>query len=222
MSRWTFRQVVDRLGKAHSPDRRNRIEEPFELILFENAAYLVDDERRWEVFESLRKAIGTRPQDILGAAPADVEAALARGGMHPHRRAEKLRRCAEIAIEELGGDVRTALALPLGKARRTLMKFPGIGEPGADKILLWTGTAPILALDSNALRTLVRLGFAEEQSNYAAMYRSAQQAMKDHRPEGIEPLIRASELLRHHGQTLCRRTRPECPRCPLRERCPSG
>ena len=33
------------------------------------------------------------------------------------------------------------------------------GEPGAEKVLLFSGSAPVLALDSNALRVLLRLGF---------------------------------------------------------------
>ena len=43
-----------------------------------------------------------------------------------------------------------------------LKKFPAIGDPGVDKILLLTRTEPVMALDSNGLRVLVRLGFGAE------------------------------------------------------------
>jgi len=104
-----------------------------------------------------------------------------------------------------------------------LKKFPGIGDPGAEKILLFSRTHPILALESNGLRALIRIGFGEELKNYAATYRSAQEAVKDQlTSDSVEDyvwLIRAHLLLRRHGQELCKRTEPICTSCPLTENC---
>jgi hypothetical protein len=36
---------------------------------------------------------------------------------------------------------------------------------------------------------------------------------------GIDWLIRAHQLLRRHGQELCRRSRPRCAACPLTAQC---
>ena len=33
-------------------------------------------------------------------------------------------------------------------------------------------------------------------------------------------MIRAHQLLRRHGQELCKTNEPRCPRCPLAARCP--
>jgi endonuclease-3 len=63
--------------------------------------------------------------------------------------------------------LKSVLKLPLPKAKKALQKFPGIGEPGAEKILLFTRTHPLMALESNGLRVLVRLGFGAEHKNYA-------------------------------------------------------
>jgi endonuclease-3 len=49
------------------------------------------------------------------------------------------------------------------KAKKLLMRFPMIGEPGAEKILLFCGALAVLALESNGLRVLVRVGVAEER-----------------------------------------------------------
>ena len=62
--------------------------------------------------------------------------------------------------------------MPLARARRLLRRFPGIGEPGADKVLLFSRTQPVFALDSNGLRTLLRLGYGREVKSYPATYRS--------------------------------------------------
>ena len=41
------------------------VTDPFDMIVMENVAYLVDDERRHETFERLRRAIGITPDAIL-------------------------------------------------------------------------------------------------------------------------------------------------------------
>jgi endonuclease III len=73
------------------------------------------------------------------------------------------------------------------------------------------------------LRALIRIGFGEELKNYAATYRSAQEAVKDQlSSDSVEDyvwLICAHLLLRRHGQELCKRTEPICASCPLTENC---
>jgi endonuclease III len=130
-----------------------------------------------------------------------------------------LRQAAEVALQ-LGGDVRAVLRWPLDKAHRALRKFPGIGAPGADKILLFTKTHPILALESNGLRVLLRLGYGTEDARYEVTYRSVQQAADDELVRECAWLIDAHQLLRRHGQEWCRRTRPRCDECALTALCP--
>src|ERR1041385_5941413 len=89
-------------------------------------------------------------------------------------RTERLRKIGEITIAECDGNLLSHLrTLPPLKARALLKKYPGIGDPDADKILLFAGIAAIPSIDSNGLRTLVRLGFCSEEKTYAQTYRSA-------------------------------------------------
>jgi endonuclease III len=132
-----------------------------------------------------------------------------------------MRRTAEIVTKRWQGDLRAALALPLDQARRALTAFPMIGEPGADKILVFARAARQLALDSNALRVLQRLGLTTEAKDYRATYRSARATLAPQLPNDPDWLIAASQLLRRHGQTLCKRV-PDCTACPLRMKCPVG
>ena len=118
--------------------------------------------------------------------------------------------------------MRSVLRLPYPEARRALEAFPSIGPPGADKILLLTGARAILALDSNALRVLLRLGYGEEHKTYATSYASAQKAAMAELPRTLPALRNAFALLRCHGQALCRRNHPRCTICPLRSSCPFG
>ncbi|MGZ3459739.1 MAG: hypothetical protein ACXU86_14685, partial [Archangium sp.] len=92
-----LRELVNRLEKLYGKPTRPRPADPYELVLLENVAYLVDDERRAAVYRALQERIGTQPAAILAARPDVLATVIERGGMHPARRADRLRRCAELA-----------------------------------------------------------------------------------------------------------------------------
>jgi endonuclease III len=68
----------------------------------------------------------------------------------------------------------------------------------------------------------VRLGFAKAAKSYSTTYRSGTAALAPHAGRGCAWLMRAHDLLRRHGQTLCKNSAPLCDECPLAESCPSG
>ena len=185
-----------------------QLTDPFEMILLENAAYLVDDARRMETFKKLRAAIGTTPAAILDHSRDQIAEVIAGGGMKPEMRAEKVMECARLA-RKIGLQ---------SLEKKSLRKFPGVGEPLADRILLFTGAQTTLAPDSNALRALLRLGYGEETKNYATTYRSVLAATADELPD-VAFAQRAHLLLRRHGQEVCKRTAPRCEVCAARAEC---
>ncbi len=191
--------------------------DPFELVLWENVAYLATPARRAAAFEMLKREVGTSPQAIL-AAPLSALERVAAHGILKKKFAAKLRTCAEIALDQFQGDLRAAIAGPLPAAKRALRRFPGIGEPGAEKILLYSGVQPFLAPDSNALRVLTRLGFIKEEPAYARTYAAARKIERQIGAD-FKQLRQAHELLQHHGQLLCKRSKPACGSCPLAACC---
>lgn len=211
----TTRTLAREYGKPAPPE----VTAPLDVILWENVGYLVSDERRREAWEALRAQVGISPEAILRAPVKRLAAAIERGGMQPARRAEKLRAVAEIARDV--GDLDALVHGAVKEARKALKRFPGIGDPGADKVLLFARAQPVLALDSNGLRVLLRLGFGTESKNYAATYKSVQQAVGDELGNEFDALIEAHSILRRHGQNVCTRTSPQCGTCPLAKRCPS-
>ena len=216
----TFWGVVAKLEKHYGKPEPPSTRDPFELILYENIAYLASDDRREKAFRELKKRVGTRPADLLTARVEELAEITALAGIFPDLRARRLQESARLVRDEFGGDLRRVLTGDPAKARRALKKFPTIGDPGADKILLFTGTVPSLALESNGLRTLVRLGFAKEHKNYSTMYKNAQAALQDEIGSQCTPLIAAHQILKRHGQELCRRSAPRCEACPVRKECP--
>jgi endonuclease III len=190
--------------------------DPFELILWENVAYLAPPERRAAAFALLKSDVGTAPSDILSASDSALERVTAHGILKS-RFAAKLRTCAELAMKRFGGDLRPAAFGPLAAAKKALRQFPGIGEPGAEKILLFADEQALLAPDSNALRVLSRLGLIKEQSSYTRMYAASREVAAKIRTKAA--MREAHTLLQHHGQTLCKRGTPKCSLCPVAAHC---
>src|SRR5262245_30845027 len=198
--------LIDRLEAAYGAPKRPPAAKPWEMILRENVVYLADDRGRDAAFRALKKEVGLRPRDLLRAPPRTLQRISSLAGILAENSARKVREAAEIAEERFGGDVNQVLTWPVAKAKPALRLFPGIGAPGAEKILLFAGRLPVLALDSNGLRALVRLGFGREEKAYSATYRAAQaEAMKEAPKEGAW-LVKAHQLLRRHGQETCRQT----------------
>ena len=197
----TLTGIVARLAEVYGAPRA-AITDPFEMILLENVAYLVDDARRLETFRKLRDEIGLSPEAILSATAAKIAKVIEGGGMLPPHRAAKVIACARLA-DKIG----------VSLEKKVLRKYP-VGEPLADKILLFNGKQHSLAPDSNALRVLLRLGFGAESKNYAASYKSAVAAAGE-LPDAREAHI----LLRRHGQEVCKNKAPRCEVCVVRGDC---
>jgi len=212
--------VVSRLEALYGPPAPPAITDPFEMIVADSASYLVDDDRRARVFARLREEVGLDPDDILGTPTPVLVAIIREGGMLPEQRAEKLAKAASTALEIGLDNLRELIRTDPKKAGKLLQKFPGIGEPGADKILLFSQAKRTLGADSNVLRVLVRLGFGEgDESKYTRMYRSTAEVVAPQLSKDYPWLIAAHQLLRQHGQEICRRSAPVCEACPLAQGC---
>jgi endonuclease III len=213
-----FATLIDRLAQHYGEPAPPAVIEPFAMILWENVAYLANDARRAEAFAELRARVGLNPGDIRKAKDKTL-LAIASKGIVASNTVQKLQTAAQVARDVFADDLAPILDKPLSAAKRDLRRFPSIGEPAAEKILLFNQRQPVLALESNGLRVLVRLGYAPEHRNYSTMYKGMQRALASQLPTSCEGLIRAYQLLRKHGQELCKRASPLCQRCPLRADC---
>jgi len=211
--------ALDALEKLYGKPAKPLPKHPLDWILWENVAYLVDDEARAHAYRALEKEVGLAAEDLAEASAKTLLEVARIGGMHPERRVDKLREIGELAIEAGGGRLETVLGLKTRAARRILKRFPGIGDPGADKILLFCGESTEMSLESNGLRAAVRLGYGEEAKSYATTYRSAIVALEPELERKSACRVRAYELLRTHGQALCKRSAPDCDACPLTRDC---
>ncbi|PWT80976.1 MAG: hypothetical protein C5B44_04550, partial [Acidobacteria bacterium] len=162
-----LQHVIRKLRSQYGEPRLLEINDPLAIIIYENVGYLVDDQKREVAFASLKNQVGLGATDILAAPIEELVQITRQGGIHPQLRAARLKEIAQIVLNDFEGDLRKVLKLPPAKALQQLKKFPSIGTPGAQKVLLFTRTYPVLALDSNGLRVMLRLGFGEERKSYS-------------------------------------------------------
>lgn len=212
--------VVEALRERDGVPEWPPTSDPFELVLLENVAYLASPRRRHAAFAHLKETVGTSPEAILAAPPRALREVTAHGILKAEF-AGKLVTCARLTQERFSGDLAAALPEASAAAARALRAYPGIGEPGAEKILLFSGRAARLAPESNGLRVLVRLGLVKDEGPYARTWAAARDlgaALGD----DVRAVQEAHLLLKRHGEVTCRRSRPRCAECALRRLCPSA
>lgn len=193
--------------------------EPYDFLVWWHCGYPASDAACQKGWEALNREVGVEPGRILEAGAERLAHALKPGGMVPELRATRLMEIAARVQDEYGGDLRAGLAGPLTKVRQALKRFPNIADPGADRILLFGGIAPVPAVPSNCPHVLVRIERGLERENYGVTYREAQEAIEAEIPKNFDARTRAYLLLKQHGQTLCKRTNPKCDQCPVSSSC---
>jgi len=191
----------------------------YAMVIYANCGYPANDATCAKGFQALKKKIGIQPDEILAASDQELTGILRLGGIFPELRARRLKEIAARVNNKYSGDLATALQKPVPEARKVLKQFPTIGDPGAEKILLFTKAAPVAAVPSNCVHVPLRLGIGTAFKTYAKDYRSTQEALAAELPETCEARLRAYLLLQHHGQELCKRSRPKCDECPVTIEC---
>lgn len=212
-------RILERLEKHYGKHKPHAPAGAYEMVLYANCGYPANDATCGKGFAALQEQVGLAPDRILATPDAALASMLRLGGIFPELRAQRLKEIAARVKGKFDGNLDAALRSPLPEARKALKQFPTIGDPGAEKILLFTRAAPLAAVPSNCVHVPLRLGFGRAYPTYAKDYRSAQAALEAALPETYDGRMRAYLLLQRHGQELCKRSRPKCDECPVTADC---
>jgi endonuclease III len=213
-------QILDALESFHGPQTPTSPTDPYLFLVWWHCGYPPSEERCSQGWRALNAEIGVAPDDLLSAGSSRLARVLKAGGMAPELRAKRLKEVALTVRTRFSGDLRAALrAVPLAAARATLRKFPGIGNPGADRILLFGDIVPVAAVPSACPHVLVRIESGREPAAYTAVYAQAQHSLEAQLPASPGARTRAFLLLQRHGRALCKRTHPKCSDCPVAADC---
>lgn len=213
-------RLIDILETFYGPQVPRWPTDPYRLLLWWHCGYPPSEQRCESGWQALQKVADVAPARLLSARRTTLARALKAGGLVPELRAQRLQAIAKRVHEEYADDLTAALArLPLREARSALKRFPGIADPGADRVLLFADLSAVAAVPSNSPYVLVRIECGKVPADYRATYQQAQQLLEEALPRTAAARSRAYLLLQQHGQRLCKRNRPRCEECPLAGSC---
>ncbi|MES2900128.1 MAG: A/G-specific adenine glycosylase [Pseudomonadota bacterium] len=147
---------------------------------------------------------------LAALADAPAEAVMAQwAGLGYYTRARNLHACAKRVMADYGGVFPSDPAL--------LAELPGIGRSTAAAIAAFSSGARAAILDGNVKRVFARVfgidAYPGEKKVEDGLWRRAEALLPDASIESY------TQGLMDLGATLCTRSSPACPRCPLQARC---
>ncbi len=214
----TVAALLELLEAHYGRQQRDFPDDPYLFLLWWHCGYPQSDDNCRNGWEALNREVGTDPKQLLKTPTPKLAKVLKAGGMIPELRAMRIKEVASQVQDGFGSDSRGALVGELSRARKILKRFPGIADPGADRILLFARISPVAAVPSNCPHVLVRIRRGQERENYGSNYREAQQEIEAGVAAKADARQRAYLLLKIHGQTICKR-KPTCEICPVSEHC---
>ncbi len=148
--------------------------------------------------------------DVAALAAAPAEEVMAHwSGLGYYSRARNLHRCAQRVVAEHGGRFPDDPAI--------LAELPGIGRSTAAAISAFAYGTRAAILDGNVKRVFARVfgidAYPGEKAVENALWQRAVALLPQQDVESY------TQGLMDMGATLCTRSRPACPSCPLRQRC---
>ncbi|QJD99646.1 A/G-specific adenine glycosylase [Massilia forsythiae] len=148
-------------------------------------------------------------QDLAAAPQEDVMPHWS--GLGYYTRARNLHACARRVVAEYGGVFPSDPAL--------LADLPGIGRSTAAAIAAFSAGVRAAIMDGNVKRVFARVFGIDQYPGIKpvedALWRRADALL----PPGGDGIGAYTQGLMDLGATLCTRSRPECGRCPLQDRC---
>ena len=180
-----------------------RTRDPYAVLVSESMAQQTQAARAAEYWERFMARFPT-VEALAAATPAEVLREWQ--GLGYDRRALALWRTARIVVEQLDGQIPSALA--------ELEKLPGIGPYTSRAVAAIAFGIPVGAVDVNVRRVLGRIAGADPAALPApAMQRLADESVPaDHAADWTHAVMDV-------GATLCRSRAPSCEACPARPWC---
>jgi endonuclease-3 related protein len=147
--------------------------------------------------------------------PQEKLADLIKPALYNRQKAKKIKAVLEFIEVEYKGSLEHMFQTPLEELRSKLLGIWGIGPETADSILLYAGNKAIFVVDTYTIRIFSRVGLVEGNVNYTQM----QDFIQAHNVKQVEIYNEFHALLVALGAECCRKKRPQCFKCPLKNCC---
>jgi endonuclease III related protein len=206
--------IYNRLLTCYGPQHWWPGEEPFEIIV----GAILTQSAAWTNVEKgiakLKKARALSPRALRDLSQSELAKLIHSCGYY-NAKAVKLKAFAKWFGERFADSLEKMFAVDTGPLRVELLEVHGIGEETADSILLYAGNKPIFVIDAYTRRIIDRLGLKPEGGKYA----DYQDLFMSNLPHDIRMFNEYHALFVALGKNVCRKSKPLCEECPLREIC---
>jgi endonuclease III len=209
------RAIVERLRKQFGELAPPRAVDPLDELILTVLSQHTSDLNAERAFADLR---GTYPTwvDVV-AAPTERLAAAIRSGGLANTKAPRIQAILrEIKEREGAYDLSVLRELPDADARAYLTSLPGIGPKTAAVVLSFALGRDAIPVDTHVHRTTRRLGMVPQK----ASAERADRVLHELVPQGLRTPLHVA-LIRL-GREICKAPTPLCPRCPLKDLCPTA
>lgn len=187
---------------------------PFEVvvgtILTQNTAW-TNVER---AIANLKHSQVLTPGALAAMPRQDLEEQIRPSGYF-RQKAERLQGLARHLVDDWQGDLAAFCEGPLPEIRQRLLNQPGIGPETADSILLYAAERPSFVVDAYTRRIFSRVGLLTGLEPYEVIRNLFMQAL----PEDVGIYNEYHAQIVQLAKTNCRKKRPSCEDCPLRDLC---
>jgi len=206
-----FEEIYHRLLEHFGPQHWWPGDTPLEITV----GAVLTQNTSWE---NVEKAIANlKAADLLDlhrltALPTSMLAELIRPSGYYNLKAVRLHNLLR-AITAEHPNLESFFADDLQALRETLLAVKGIGPETADSILLYAAGKPTFVVDAYTHRLLSRHGLVWEETDYHEM----QELFLANLPEDVALFNEYHALIVRVGKEYCRKTRPRCGECPLRD-----
>lgn len=189
--------------------------DPFQTLIITIVSQNTTDKNAERAFENLSNKFKITPEVLSKANVNDIQNAIRIAGLHKNK-SKTIKRISRIIFKKFNGSLQFIRALPLEKARKTLMALPGVGYKTADVVLLFCGKKPVIPVDTHVNRVSKRLGLVPQRADYEETRKT------------LQLLYIPTDYLAVHllfillGKKHCKARKPLCKSCPLNRLCPTS
>ena len=210
-------EVYRRLFDAFGPQHWWPGQSPFEVMVGAVLAQNTNWKNVEKAIGNLRRADLLEPRALYNVPAEELEELIQPAGYF-RVKARRLRSLLEFLVEWYDGSLDAMFQTEPAELRRQLLDVHGIGPETADSILLYAGDLPSFVVDAYTGRVFMRHGWIDFEADYHRL----QDYIQGELPREAPLYNEYHALLVRLGKDYCRKTKPKCLECPLRELLPPG
>ena len=190
---------------------------PFEMIV----GAILTQNTSWEntsrAITNLKSNRLMSPSELSSVPDTDLEELIRPTGYY-RQKTKRLKNFLTYLNVTYNGNLWNLFKLDIVEMRHALLSINGIGQETADSIILYGAGKPTFVIDKYTVRIFTRIGFLEETVGYDA----AKAFFEENLPHEVCLFNEYHALIVALGNSVCKKSAPNCPRCPISNKCKTG